>query len=78
VDRLATFIIEKNAHVKNHYETILKWHEEDSKVSSKPKKPVKQQRRLGNFDIDEVTKRALEKTYGTPINEEETENATKV
>jgi hypothetical protein len=32
VDRLATFIIEKDAHVKNHYETILKWFEEDTKV----------------------------------------------
>ena len=32
VERLATFIIEKDAHVKNHYETILKWYEEDSKV----------------------------------------------
>ena len=27
------FIIEKNAHVKNHYETILKWYEEDTKVN---------------------------------------------
>ena len=34
VDRLATFIIEKNAHVNNHYETILKWHEEDSQVNT--------------------------------------------
>jgi hypothetical protein len=32
VERLATFIIEKDAYVKNHYETILKWNEEDSKV----------------------------------------------
>lgn len=32
MDRLATFIIEKDAHVKNHYETILKWYEEDTKV----------------------------------------------
>ena len=32
VDRLATFIIEKKAHVKSHYETILKWHREDTKV----------------------------------------------
>ena len=32
VERLANFIIEKNAHVKNHYETILKWYEEDTKV----------------------------------------------
>lgn len=30
VARLADFIIEKNAHVKNHYETILKWYKEDS------------------------------------------------
>ena len=32
LDRLADFIIEKNAHVKNHYDTILKWYEEDTKV----------------------------------------------
>ena len=30
VERLANFIIEKNAYVKNHYETILKWYKEDS------------------------------------------------
>ena len=33
VERLATFIIEKKAHVKSHYETILKWHREDTKVN---------------------------------------------
>lgn len=32
VERLANFIIDNNAYVKNHYETILKWHEEDTKV----------------------------------------------
>lgn len=32
VGRLAEFIIEKDAHVNNHYETILKWYEEDSKT----------------------------------------------
>ena len=32
VERLATFIIDKKAHVKSHYETILKWYEEDTKV----------------------------------------------
>jgi hypothetical protein len=32
VERLATFIIENNAHVKSHYETILKWHREDTGV----------------------------------------------
>ena len=34
IDRLESFIIEKNAHVKNHYETILKWHREDSRTRS--------------------------------------------
>ena len=32
VGRLANFIIEKNAHINNHYEMILKWYEEDSKT----------------------------------------------
>jgi hypothetical protein len=32
MDRLSTFIIEKGAHIKSHYDTILKWHEQDSKV----------------------------------------------
>ena len=35
VERLANFIIDKNAHVHNHYETILKWFEEDSKTKEK-------------------------------------------
>ena len=29
VDKLSTFIIKNDAHVKNHYETILKWWQED-------------------------------------------------
>lgn len=33
VRRLSDFIIEKKAHVKNHYEMILKWHKEDSGVT---------------------------------------------
>ena len=33
IDRLSTFIIEKGAHIKNHYETILKWYEEDTKMT---------------------------------------------
>ena len=32
VDKLSTFILEKNAKVGNHYQTILKWYEEDMKV----------------------------------------------
>lgn len=30
VDKLATFIVDKGAHVKNHYDTILKWWRQDS------------------------------------------------
>lgn len=32
VDKLSRFIIEKNARVKNHYDTILKWWTEDGKI----------------------------------------------
>ena len=32
VEKLANFIIEKDARVSNHYETILKWAKEDAKV----------------------------------------------
>ena len=38
VDRLSTFIIEKNAHVNNHYETILKWHREDTSVKTEDRR----------------------------------------
>ena len=33
VDKLSTFIIKNGAHVKNHYETILKWWREDGAIS---------------------------------------------
>ena len=33
VERLADYIIQKNAYVRNHYETILKWYKEDSAVN---------------------------------------------
>lgn len=32
VEKLADFIINKDANVTNHYKTILKWYEEDTKV----------------------------------------------
>lgn len=32
VDKLSNFIIEKGAHVRNHYETILKWWQEDGAI----------------------------------------------
>jgi hypothetical protein len=31
VERLADYIIQKKAHIKSHYNTILKWYEEDTK-----------------------------------------------
>lgn len=34
VEKLSKFIIKNNAKVKNHYETILKWWREDSRVNS--------------------------------------------
>ena len=33
--RLANFIIENDAHVQNHYDTILKWWREDTSIESK-------------------------------------------
>ena len=32
VDKLGAFIEDKGAFVKNHYETLLKWYNEDRKV----------------------------------------------
>lgn len=60
VDRLATFIIDKNAHVKNHHETILKWYYEDSQVK---KNTGKKKERHGNFDVEESFERAIERSY---------------
>jgi hypothetical protein len=37
VERLADYIIEKDAKIKNHYETILKWHMEDTQVAGDKK-----------------------------------------
>jgi predicted phage replisome organizer len=61
VDRLATWIIDNNAHVKSHYDTILKWYEEDSKVSNK--KTNKNKTRYGDFDADEALAAALKRPF---------------
>lgn len=60
VDRLANFIIEKNAHVKNHYDTILKWYEEDSKV---PPRTNTKKKRYGDFDPEEAMQNAIRRTH---------------
>ena len=63
VERLANFIIEKNAHVKNHYETILKWYTEDSQVSKQSKKKEKH----SNINIEESFANAMKRSYGGVI-----------
>lgn len=62
VERLANFIINNNAHIKCHYSMILKWWEEDSQVSKKPKAKAKE--RYGNFDVNEAYQKALGRSYG--------------
>ena len=32
LERLSTFIIEKEAYIQNHYDTILKWHRQDTAI----------------------------------------------
>ncbi len=61
VEKLATFIIENNARIKSHYDTILKWYEEDSKVSTKPKAKAEKVR-YGNFDVNEAFENAVERS----------------
>ena len=68
VDRLANFIIEKNAHVKNHYDTILKWYEEDSKL---PPRKNTTKKRYGDFDPDEAMQRAIERSYRKDTDDDE-------
>lgn len=61
IERLATFIIENNARIKCHYKMILKWWEEDTKVSDKPK--IKAEKvRHGNFNVNEAFENAVERS----------------
>ncbi len=64
VARLATWIIDKNAHVNNHYETILKWYKEDSQVK---KGTGKKKTRYGDFDTEEAFENAVKRSYGGEI-----------
>lgn len=43
VEKLSNFIIQNDAHVKNHYETILKWWQEDGSVHTRPKHSSKKE-----------------------------------
>lgn len=35
LERLSTFIIEKEAYIQNHYDTILKWHRQDTAIKNR-------------------------------------------
>jgi hypothetical protein len=58
VEKLANFIITNDAHVKNHYETILKWWKEDSAVSGRNKRTDKMPKgasgKLGQAELEAI------------------------
>lgn len=55
VERLANFIIKNDAKIKSHYDTILKWYEEDKKGKTK-------KARYGTFDVEEAFQAALKRS----------------
>ncbi len=71
LDRLSSFIIEKRARIKNHFETILKWYEEDKRdgvveARIRAEKRAKQEKsppRYGSFDPDEAFRHALARSF---------------
>ena len=58
VEKLANFIIKNGAHVKNHYETLLKWWKEDSAVhkhsSHKKEVPKGASGKLGQAELEAI------------------------
>lgn len=58
VGRLADYIIEKNAHIKNHYDTILKWHKEDTSHNT-PRHQSVSQNEYKSYDIDDFFEAAM-------------------
>ena len=58
VDKLSCFIIKNDAHVKNHYETILKWWQEDGTVhkhyKQKSEVPKGASGKLGQAELDAI------------------------
>ena len=57
VDKLSNFIIKNGAHVRNHYETILKWWQEDSvvrKQASFNEVPKGASGKLGQAELDAI------------------------
>ena len=58
VDKLSCFIIKNDAHVKNHYETILKWWQEDGIVPKQSKTanevPKGASGKLGQAELENI------------------------
>lgn len=56
VDKLSNFIIKNGASVKNHYETILKWWQEDGKVKPTRRKHVPKgaSGQLGSAELENI------------------------
>lgn len=58
VDKLSNFIIKNDANVKNHYETILKWWQEDGRVHkrNRPTKEVPKgaSGKLGQAELENI------------------------
>lgn len=57
VDKLSSFIIKNDAKVKNHYETILKWWNEDGAVGRQPKAvkaPKGDSGKLGQAELNNI------------------------
>lgn len=80
LDKLATFISDRGARIKSHYETILKWYAEDNTApidptpqtqkaqtaqrSYSPAPREPQKERYGDFDPKAAFEDALRRTYG--------------
>lgn len=74
VSRLAQFIIEKQAKLKNHYRYIIEWYEADKPLRMEKAKIAKtkgsEKRRYGNFDPIEAKYNAIRRSFKEIGNEE--------
>ena len=54
VDKLSSFIVRNDAKVKNHYETILKWWQEDSAVPRRDQIPKGASGNFGEAELEAI------------------------
>lgn len=54
VDKLSSFIIKNDAKVKNHYETILKWWQQDSAVPKREQVPKGASGNFGKAELEAI------------------------